>query len=209
MKRHILCGTRQLCMLCFVVLIVMVLVSCSPVFAMRSTPTVVPTFTPEKLELINGELDACQLINLTEVESLVGMKVNPKKSFAESGWWCFYYPDSGDRGALFEIVVFTDATIKRANQPLHRKFNSTELDSAADVYDGRKMVSQGMAQELSDYKMEQIEDLGDAAFSTELSFLTIHILNNGIFYEFSAYMSNGISKETLMKLVNIALPRMP
>jgi hypothetical protein len=209
MKRRIPSGTRQLCIVCFVFLIVLVSVSCSPVFAMNSTPTVVPTSTPEKLELINGELDACQLVNLTEIESLVGMKVNPKRSFAESGWWCFYYPVSGDSGALFGITVFTDATIKRANQFFHRKFNSTELDSATDVYDGRKMVSQRMAQEISDYKMEEIEDLGDQAFSTELSFLTIHILNNGILYEFSTFMNNGISKDTLMKLVNIALPRMP
>ncbi len=71
------------------------------------------------------------------------------------------------------------------------------------------MVSQSMAQEISDYKMEEIEDIGDQAFSTELSFLTIHILNNGILYEFSTFMNNGISKDTLMKLVNIALPRMP
>ena len=189
-------------MVCFVVLLVVVSVSCSRIFPATSTPTVVPTSTPEKLELINGELDACQLINLTEVESLVGMEVTPEKTFAESGWWCFYYPASGDRGALFGIVVFTDATIKRANQPWHEQ-------SAAEVYDGRKMVDQRMAQEISDYKMEEIEDLGDQAFSTELSFLTIHILNNGIFYEFSTFMSNGISKETLMKLVNIALPRMP
>jgi hypothetical protein len=202
MKRYTPSGTGQSCIVCLVIFIVVVSVSCSPIFAARSTPTVVPTSTPEKLELINGELDACQLINLTEVESLVGMKVIPKKAFAERGWWCFYYPVSGDRGALFGIVVFTNATIKRANQPWHN-------DSAADVYDGRKMVSQRMAQEISDYKMEEIEDLGDQAFSTELSFLNIHILNNDIFYEFSTFLSTGISKEILMRLVNIALQRMP
>jgi len=202
MRRYTPSGTRQLHIVCFVILIVVVSASCSTISAARSTPTVVPTSTPEKLELINGELDACQLINLAEVESLVGMKVIPKRAFAESAWWCTYYPISDDRGALFGIDVITDATIKRANQPWHN-------DSASDVYDGRKMVSQRMAQEISDYKMEEIEDLGDQAFSSELSFLNIHILKNGIFYEFSTLTSTGISKEILMKLVNTALSRMP
>lgn len=184
--------------------------SCSTTLAAESTPTVVPTFTPQKIELINGEMDACLLINSTEVETVLGIKVISEKRFLDSVPSCKYISISDDRVVLLTSVT-TDATIERANQPWLK--DGDQFYSAVEVYEMRKMVELRMQEAIPEaYKVEDIDNFGDQAFFTEKqTYLALEVLENEIFYDFVAYTidDGGIDYDALIELATIALQRMP
>lgn len=177
--------------------------SCSAIFTLQATPTIVPTSTPEKLELINGELDACQLIKLTEVESVLGMKVVPERTFVNRAPGCIYNSMIDD-GVLFLTTATTDETIKRADGP--KKYNSTQFVSATELYEIHKTGSLNLSKVL---KIEDIDDLGDQAYLEEGVYFTLHILKNNIYYVFHTRIKDGIGYKALMEFAQIALQRMP
>ncbi|MBC7875758.1 MAG: hypothetical protein H7Y59_01190 [Anaerolineales bacterium] len=176
-------------------LVMMVSGSCSNII---TTPTLTPTSAPEKLKLINGEIDACLLISPSEVEYVLGLKVATKAWFATMGAvGCVYTSVSDDR-TIFQTFVTTDATLKKVNSPY----------SAVETYESLK---RSHLQSPEVYKINEIENFGDRAYSTDASFLQINILNNGIYYDFTTetISDGGIGYDALMKLAEIALQKMP
>jgi hypothetical protein len=189
--------------ICLAISGMFIFASCSSKFIAQLTPTVAPTSTPEKLELVDGELDACQLINLTEVESVLGMKIINERTFLNHTPGCKYVSMADDR-VLFLSLATTDVTIKRANGP--KKYNSNQFYSAAELYEALKTGYIDLSNIL---KVEEIENFGDQAFLVKGRFLEIDILKNNIYYAFNTQVDGGIGYEELMKLVKIALQRMP
>ena len=192
------------------ILIMLVSASCSTTFEAVSTPTAVPSSTPEKIELINGEMDACLLIHSTEVETVLGIKVTSANTFLDSVPSCKYISIADDRVVLLTRVT-TDATIKRANQPWLK--NEDQFYSAVEVYEMRKMAELRLHKALSEsYKVEDIDSIGDQAFFTDKQiYLALEVLENEIFYEFVAYPidNGGIDYDAFIELAKIALQRMP
>jgi len=178
----------------FAILIVLVSAGCSTIFTVKPTPTASPTPTPERLKLVNGEIDTCLLVSTTEVEITLGIKVIRKNSETS----CIYRSVSNDR-AIFITDVITDATLKKAGLSI----------TAVESYEMEKIST---LEHSKMWKFEEIENLGDQAYLTDSSdFVTIHVLKNKISYEFIARTIDvgGIGYETLMKLTKIALQRMP
>jgi hypothetical protein len=81
-------------------------------------------------------------------------------------------------------------------------------DTAEDLYNFWK------AEELKSpelyYTVEDIDGLGSQAyFSNRQNFeLTVHVLNNGIFYEFTGY-STSANRDKLIQIAKLALQRAP
>lgn len=183
--------------ICFAILILVASASCSPIITTELTPITTPTSTPEKLELINGEIDACLLINPIEVEAVLGVKVVSETRFAMVGGIdCKYTSVSNDQ-VVFLTSATTDATLKKVNSP---------FPSAIEAYEMHKEAELNM---LEIFRIKDIENFGDQAYSKEGTFLDINILNNNIFYQFVTRTDGGIGYDALMKLAEIALQRMP
>jgi hypothetical protein len=181
----------------WVLLIVIVTVGCNPAPGGEQTPTMTPTSTPEKLRIISGEIDACQLVTPAEIETLLGIKVMSELRFAMIGAVECTYVSRSDEGSVFQTFVTTDTTLKKVDA-----FPS----SAVEAYEMHKTASLKLSEIL---KIEDIEDLGDHAFLVEAAVLEINVLNNGIYYNFNTLADGGIGYDALLKLVQIALQRMP
>jgi hypothetical protein len=194
MKRYSL---RCKSIIYFTILIMMVSASCSPIFPAQSTPTVVPTSTPEKMELINGELDACLLVSPTEVESVLGIRVVRELRFAMVGAIDCKYISVSDEHLVFLTSVTTDATLKKGN---------AFASSAIEAYEMHKTANLKLSEVL---KIEEIGNFGDQAFLVEGVLLEINVLNNDIYYNFNTRTAGGIGYDALMELARIALQRMP
>ncbi len=166
---------------------------CSTMIATEAAPTVIPTSTPEKLRLINGDIDACLLITPLEVQSLLGIAVATETQFLVTGTSHCIYRSVSDPRTVFQTEVITDATLKRVN---------SHFSSAVEAYEGLKDVAI--------YPIDEIENLGDRAYSTQgVVFLVITVLDNNIYYAFVTSIEDGIGYEALAKLVEIALQKMP
>lgn len=176
---------------------ILVLVSCRSIFTAKLTPAVASTPTQEKLRVIDGELDACQLITLAEFESVLGVKVSSEKLLDYDSPGCKYVSVAEGR-VLLQIYTSTNTTIKKPN--------STEFYSAADLYAMHKKSSLNFPKITT---VVDIKNFGDKAFLTKDVFLALLALKNDVFYEFVTRIDGGISYEHLMKLARIALQRMP
>jgi hypothetical protein len=193
MKRHSL---RWRSIIYFAILIMLVSAGCSGTVTAEVTQTVSPSSTPEKLRLINGELDACQMISLTEVESVVGIKVVSELRFSMGGSIFCKYTSVYDDRLVFMTFVTTDTTLKKVN----------DTSSPVETYEIYKEI---ILKQPTIYKVEDIESFGDQAFFKEGSFLEINVLNNNIFYQFTTQAHGGIGHDALMELAQIVLQRMP
>ena len=194
MKRHSLAYGS---VIYFVIICMMASASCSVKFTARSTPTAAHTSTPEPLKLINGVIDACLLVTPTELETVTGFNtVGDSHPINPSGTSCIYSKTDGKR--VLRILVTTDATLKRN----HRN------DTAEELYNFWK------AEELKDpnqYTVEDIDGLGSPAyFSNDQGWeLTVRVLNNRIYYEFTGYSTIGVNRDKLIQIAKIALQRVP
>lgn len=183
MKRH---SSTYKVIICFTGLVIVISAGCS------ATPA------PEQLELINGEIDSCLLINSTEVETILGIKVTieilPLGGLPAG---CLYRAVTDDRVVL-QTLGFTDAALKRTNRSY----------SAVEWYEFEKVADLNMSDV---FKVEDINNFGDQAYLTDSSLVTIHVLKNKIYYEFSTRTVDvgGIGYDALIKLAKIALRRMP
>jgi hypothetical protein len=181
------------------VLIVLVSAGCSAISAASATPTVVTTPTPERLKLINGAVDACMLLTSAEVETISGIKVISNPGWFRKPTFCQYISVK-DEEIILVVSAETDTTLRNAN----------ESYSAAERYEIAKRGDLRMEEAMPDiFTVEDINNLGDKAFLSETNFLSIHILNNNIYYVFDTAANGGIGYDALMKLTRIALQRMP
>jgi hypothetical protein len=186
---------------CFVIGITLVSVGCSTFSGVKLTPTPAPTPTPERLKLINGELAACLLVSSAEVETISGITVTSEIGINSDPTFCRYV--SGSDGEVVVVTsVTTDATLKNANKPY----------SATESYEMLKMVATDMAERHPElFKILEIDNLGDQAYSREGTKIDINVLKSGIVYFFSTgtVEDGGIGYDALTELATIALQRTP
>jgi hypothetical protein len=202
MNKHFLVRRSILCVLTVCVLAG---ASCAPAFTAMPTPTVVPTATVEPLRLINGLLNACLLLTPEEVESVLGDEVIGKPIHSSWSTGCAYYlAEKTDEGAILLVDVVTETTIKGDNF-----LKSAGVDSAEEDYELLKFGEKRFEKNTGLIKVEDIENLGDRAYMSIGSSIAIHVLNNDIFYSFSAFIQDGINFDRMLKLTRIAMQRMP
>ena len=184
------------------IILIAALASWNTTLQTQSMPTPFPTPTPEKLKLVNGELDPCQLFTLQEVENVLGIEVFRKKLSYTDGPACLYFSKIGDH-VLFDVYLNTDATLQRQS-------SAASFDSAAELYAAMKNARLRLSQKMPQvYTLKEIDGFGEQAFLTEDSFLTLHVLNNGVYCEFVTHINDGIGYELLFALAQIAQQRMP
>lgn len=172
--------------------------------ATATKPTLIPTSTPEKLRLVGGEIEPCLLINSEEVEAVLGVNVAREPMYLDYMPSCKYISTTNDQAVLVIVSATTDASIKMANQPWLK--DGDQPISAAEAYERERMA----VSQLSEiYEIKDLENLGDQAFLYKSSFLVINVLKNNIFYQFNGRIEYGIDQNILMKLINVALERMP
>jgi len=185
----------------FVVLIILISVGCSTISTVDVTPTPVLTPTPERLKLINGEIEACLLISSAEVETISGIQVTSEIGLMSDPTYCRYI-SLNDGEVIMVTSVTTDTTLKEANKSF----------SAVESYEMQKMVDTDMAErEPKLFKIQEIDNLGDQAYSKEGTYSNINVLKNSIVYWFSTNTieDGGIGYDALMKLATMALQRAP
>jgi hypothetical protein len=201
MKRH---SIRQRSIICLAILIMLVSASCSVAIIAEATPTVVPTSTPERLKLIGGEIDPCLLVTLEEVETVLGAKVTGETKLLDYMPSCKYISTTSDQAVLLIISAVTDVSIEKADQPWLKEGNVPI--SAAKVYESERMV---VSKRSEIYKFKDLDNLGDQAFLYETNLLVINVLRNDILYRFNGRTDHGVDYDALIKLIKIALERMP
>jgi hypothetical protein len=172
------------------------------------SPTVLPsatipsvTATPEKLQLVNGKLNACLLLTVSEVENVLTTRTSADPVSFDNGTGCRYAASSAESPVLVTFV-YTDATFEEAGE----KWTVTEW------FEIEKQHNLEFATKISDITVEDVYDLGDAAYYEDSTILYLFILNNGIEYVFTTrtpeHEGNG-SLQALIALAKISLPRMP
>ncbi len=192
----------------FPILFILISAGCNSRLTAELTPAVVLTTTPVPLTLIHGKIDACLLITPLEIETIVGPKVISEISHPTGYTGCKYLYVSGTaEQAILQVFVATDTSVKE-----DKFLSSIEIYTATERYELLKMGELNFEEKMSGYfKVEDINDVGDQAYMSEGSFITIYVLNHGIFYQFMtrAIDDGGIGYDALMKLTKIALQRMP
>ena len=197
----------------FVVLLIFVSFGCSTVSSLGITPTPTltstPDFTPtpERLQLINDELEACLLITAAEVEAISGTQVTTEQGFearentlVPGPTSCRYLKKNGD--VILVTSVDTSTTLARQG------FNSL----GSEWFQQTKMVETDMAEKLPTMiQLQDIDDLGEQAYTKVGVRIDINVLNRNIVYWFSTdtIEDGGMGYDALLRLAQIALQRAP
>jgi hypothetical protein len=183
---------------------VLVSAGCNPTTAAEElTPTPAFTVTPERLVLINGELEACLLVPVTEFEAISGQPVTSEMGFISDPTVCrFVSVKNGE--VLAVVTVMTDTTLKKANKSF----------PAVEMFEMSKFVDSDMAEREPElFKIQELADLGDQAYSKDRPYInsSINILQNGILYLFSTdtIEDGGIGYDGLIEMAKLALRRAP
>ncbi len=177
----------------------------TPTPTLTSTPVFTPT--PERLHLIDDELEACLLISAAEVEAISGIQVTSEQGYearentmVPGPTSCRYLKDNG------EVIMVTSAD---TSTTLARQgFNY----SASEWFQRMKMVQTDMAGKLPTMiKLQDINDLGEQAYAKMGIKIDINVLKGNIIYWFSTdtIEDGGMGYEALLKLAKIALERAP
>ncbi len=156
------------------------------------------TPTSDRLQLADGEIDACLLITPTELETVTGFNtVTDNYPLNPSGTSCEYR--TTDANMALRIFVTTDASLKKDNR----------LGTTQELYDFWR--SEEPKHPEIYYTVEDLESLGNQAyFSNKQNFeLAIRVLYNGIYYEFTGYSTNDVDRDALIQIARIALQRAP
>jgi hypothetical protein len=190
------CYVRHKTIFYFSILIMAITGSCNPITKLEAPPTLAPMSTPEKLKLINGEINTCLLVSPSEVESVTGIKVVNETLFAAVGAIDCKYFSVSDNQVVFIASSTTDTTLKKADSPF----------SAIETYEMIKDADLNMSEI---FRIKDIENFGDQAYSKEATLLEISVLKNDIFYKFVTLTDGGIGYDALIKIAEIALEKMP
>src|SRR5688500_7824268 len=179
----------------------------SPTPILTSTPDFTPT--PERLQLINGELEACLLVSAAEVEAISGMQVTSEQGYEPSKENTLVLRSTGCRYVLKNSGEVIMATSADTDTTLLRKGNNF---LASEWFQRMKMVDTDMAGKAPTiFKLQDINDLGEQAYVKMGTLISIHVLKSDIVYWFSTrpIEDGGIGYDALYKLVVIALQRAP
>jgi hypothetical protein len=159
------------------------------------------TSTPRKLQLVNGKLDACLLITVSEIENVLTGSISTELFQLEDGTACHYVFSSTQSPALV-IFVPPDAPVNVAGRQY----------TVAEWFEVEKQEHTIIATKLDLPTPEDIPGLADAAYYLDGNILRLYILKNGIEYIFSTYTPEAGGKGSLPALIalaEIALQRMP
>jgi hypothetical protein len=197
----------------FVALLLIVSLGCStiPSFGITPTPTLTftPDFTPtpERLQLINDELEACLLITAAEVEAISGTEVTTEQGFdarennlVRGPTSCRYLKPNGE--VILATSANTSTTLARQG------FNSL----TSEWFQQTKMAETDMAEKLPTMlQLQDIDDLGEQAYVKMGVRIDINVLKSDIAYWFSTdtIEDGGMGYDALLRLARIALQRAP
>ena len=162
-------------------------------------PTV--TATPAKLQLVNGTLEACLLLTVSEVENVLATITSTDPISFENGTGCRYVTTSAESPVLVTFI-YTDATFEEAG----------EQWTVAEWFEIEKQNNVEFAAKISDITVEDVPELGDTAYYRDGPILNLFILKNGIEYVFTTRTPENGGKGSLPALITLAkasLPRMP
>ena len=188
----------------FAFLVMLSSAGCSAAVTADEPSTPVLISTPEKLQLIGGEINPCLVVNVEEVEFVLGVEVSSEAKLLDYKPGCKYISPALDPGVLLMVSVVTDVSIEKANQPWLKDGDAPI--SAVKVYEREKMGASSIS-EFNQFR--ELDDLGDKAFRHETTFLVISFLKNNIYYQFYGRADYGVDFDTLMKLIRIGFERMP
>ena len=188
----------------FAALLMFVFLGCSTISRVGLSPTPDFTPTPERIQLTNGELEACLLISEPEVEAISGIHVTGEQGYESTLFHglisCRYVLENGD--VLLATSASTDATLVRQGN----------YYSASEWFQQMKMADIRMAEKAPTmFQLQDIDNLGEQAYVRTGGLIVINVLQNNIVYWFSTSTieSGGIGYDKLFKLVVIALQRAP
>ena len=157
--------------------------------------------TPEKLQIVNGKLDACLLLTVSEVESVLATKTSTDPFSFDNGTGCRYDWSRTESPALV-TYIYTDATFEEAGLEW----------TVAEWFEIEKKNHVEFAAKISDITVEDVPELGDTAYYEDSSILYLFVLNNGIEYVFTTRTPEDGGKGSLSALIvlaKMALQKMP
>lgn len=166
------------------------------------TPTIsVATSTPEKLQVVNGRLNACLLLTVSEIESILATKTSTDPFEFEGGTGCRYAFSTAESPAIVTYI-----------------YNEIKVESLGaqwtveEWFEIEKQKNLEFAAQMNHDRVEDVPELGDKAYYKDGRILYLFIMKNGIEYVFTTitteYGGKG-SIPTIIALAKIALQRMP
>jgi hypothetical protein len=195
----------QVVLRCVSLIGLLLFTGCSSAFlspTIQPSPTVpVVTATPEKLQLVNGRLNACLLLTVSEIESILATKTSIDPFAFEGGTGCRYVFSTAESPA-FVTFTYTE-----------KKVESLGLQwTVEEWFEIEKQRNLEFATQISHETVEDVSELGDKAYYKDGRILYLFMLKNGIEYVFTTttpeYGGRG-SLPSLIALAKIALQRMP
>ncbi len=115
---------------------------------------------------------------------------------------CRYLTTDKDSEVMLQIIVYTDASRRAAGSK----------GTVAEGFDQSKAVEQKMFKQMSYIKFQDVPALGDKAYYMHGSLITLHVLKNGIEYDFVAVppdFGGTYSIDTLIAVAQLAMNQAP
>jgi hypothetical protein len=166
------------------------------------TKTPVPTSTPERIQLMSGEPDACALFTESEIESALGLKTIEATISLEGATACRYVTMTSEPQEVLFIIIYTDQTWRKAGKSY----------TATSWFDLEKEVNLKYIGSLSEQEIQDVSNLGDKAYYKVGSLIDLYILNNNIEYVLdtrSPEAGGSGSVDKLISLGRLAISRIP
>ncbi|HNQ95803.1 MAG TPA: hypothetical protein PKH47_14105 [Anaerolineales bacterium] len=186
---------------CFWLAGLLLLTGCASTFFTPAPTVFVTTATPEKLQLVNGRLNACLLLTTSEIESALTTKTTPDPFAFDGGTGC-RYDFSAEESPAVVVFVYNEITVESLGLQW----------TVDDWFEIEKKKNLEFATQVSQVKVEDVSGLGDKAYYRDGRHVNLYILENGIEYVFTTttpeYGGKG-SLPAIISLAKIALQRMP
>ena len=177
-------------------LILLLLTSCgfSRSFFATQTPT------PDWLKLFNDdEFDACQLLNITEIETEFAIDANSDESSFDGANICRYF-SSKDNENILSLWVFTDATLRKDSITF----------TASQYFDYEMKTNIKISQHYGTPPIQDIPDIGDKAYYVKgTTWMEFHFLKRDIAYAILIPSERHMSFEQCKKIVNWVSKQVP
>jgi hypothetical protein len=168
----------------------------SPLFSTTPTKSVA-TAAPEKLQLVKLRQNACLLLTVSEIESILSIKTSAEPfAFKNGSISCRYAFSTAESPALVTFI-YTETSVYQTME---------------EWFEWQKQYNLEFAAKLGDVTVKDVPELGNKAYYQDGQLLSLIMLKNGIEYEFSTktleHGGRG-SIPALIALAKIALQRMP